>query len=76
MTHKPHASSKSTRGSTDEGARLLKVSEVAELDNVSEKTVRRAIGADQLKAMRIGPGRRLLRIHPDDHAAYRRTQSG
>lgn len=74
MTHKPHALSKSTRDRADKGARLLKISDVAELDNVSEKTVRRAIDADQLKAIRVGPGRRLLRIHPEDHAAYRRTQ--
>lgn len=74
MTHKPHAPSRSRRDHADEGARLLKVSDVAELDNVSEKTVRRAIDADQLKTIRVGPGRRLIRIHPEDHAAYRRTQ--
>lgn len=71
MTHKPHTPSKPTRDRADEGARLLKVSDVAELDNVSEKTVRRAIDANQLKVIRVGPGKRLIRIHPDAHAAYR-----
>lgn len=50
---------------------LLTVREVAELDNCSEKTVRRAIAAGQLEALRVGPGGRLLRIDPAAHAAYR-----
>jgi len=53
--------------------RLLTVSNVAELDHVSEKTVRRAIAAGLLDIMRVGPGKRLIRIHPDAHAAYRRS---
>lgn len=51
--------------------RLLTVRNIAELDGVSEKTVRRAIKAGLLSALRIGPGQRLLRIHPAAHAAYR-----
>ncbi len=54
---------------------LLTVKEVAELDNCSEKTVRRAIEQAQLTAIRIGPGERLIRIHPADHEAYRRYRS-
>ena len=50
---------------------LLTVKEVAELDNCSEKTVRRAIDAGLLEAIRVGPGLRLLRIDPAAHAAYR-----
>jgi excisionase family DNA binding protein len=50
---------------------LLTVREVAELDNCSEKTVRRAIAAGLLEALRVGPGGRLLRIDPAGHAAYR-----
>ncbi|MBY6199734.1 helix-turn-helix domain-containing protein [Maritalea mobilis] len=51
---------------------LLTVREIARLDNVSEKTVRRAIASGALEAIRIGPGKRLLRIHPEAHAAYPR----
>ncbi|MBB1492703.1 helix-turn-helix domain-containing protein [Paracoccus sp. MC1854] len=50
---------------------LLTVRDVARLDGVSEKTVRRAIQVGLLPALRIGPGQRLLRIHPAAHAAYR-----
>jgi excisionase family DNA binding protein len=50
---------------------LLTVKEVAALDHCSEKTVRRAIAAGLLEAMRVGPGGRLLRVHPAAHAAYR-----
>ena len=53
---------------------LLTVAHVAELDRCSQKTVRRAIKAGLLEAMRIGPAGRLLRIHPAAHAAYRRAQ--
>ncbi|SDJ40615.1 DNA binding domain-containing protein, excisionase family [Lutimaribacter saemankumensis] len=52
---------------------LLTVRDIARLDNVSEKTVRRAIASGDLEAIRIGPGKRLLRIHPEAHAAYRRA---
>lgn len=50
---------------------LLMVKEVAELDGCSEKTVRRAIAAGLLEAIRVGPGGRLVRIDPAAHAAYR-----
>ena len=54
---------------------LLTVKQVAELDNCSEKTVRRAISAGLLEALRVGPGGRLLRIDPAAHAAYRQAQN-
>jgi excisionase family DNA binding protein len=47
------------------------VKEVAELDGCSEKTVRRAIAAGLLEAIRVGPSGRLVRIDPAAHAAYR-----
>jgi excisionase family DNA binding protein len=46
---------------------LLTVREVAESDNCSEKTVRRAIAAGLLKAIRVGPGARILRIRREAH---------
>lgn len=52
---------------------LLTVRDVALRDNVSEKTVRRAIAAGLLRALRVGPGGRLIRIDPADHDAYRRA---
>lgn len=54
---------------------LLTVRDVAALDSCSEKTVRRAIDEGLLKFVRIGPGRRSIRIKPDDHAAYRNGHS-
>lgn len=57
----------------EKSRRLLTVKEVAMLDNCSEKTVRRAISAGLLVALRVGPGGRLLRIDPAAHAAYRQT---
>ena len=56
---------------TDKPRTLLTVREVAELDNCSEKTVRRAISAGLLESLRVGPGGRLLRIDLAAHAAYR-----
>jgi len=50
---------------------LLSVKDVAQLDQCSEKTVRRAIDAGLLEAVRVGPGGRLVRIDPAAHAAYR-----
>jgi excisionase family DNA binding protein len=50
---------------------LLTVADVAVLDGCSEKTVRRAIIAGLLRIVRIGPGGRLIRVHPGDHADYR-----
>ena len=57
---------------TDTSAKLLTVREIAERDDCSEKTVRRAIAAGLLEAMRIGPGGRLLRVHPTAHDQYRK----
>lgn len=57
----------------DKPIRLKTVKEVAIEDNVSEKTVRRAIAAGLLAVIRIGPGGHIIRIHPEDHAAYRRA---
>ena len=59
------------RSQTDASDGLLTVKDVAALDRCSEKTVRRAIAAGLLEAIRVGPGGRLLRIHPAAHAAYR-----
>ena len=50
---------------------LKTVRQVAEEDNVSEKTVRRAIAAGLLPVLRVGPAKRTIRIHPDAHEAYR-----
>ena len=60
----------------DKQIRLLTVKEVAELDGTSEKTVRRAIDAGLLPVLRVGPSRRTIRIHPNDHDMYRRGQFG
>lgn len=51
---------------------LLTVRQVAQLDNCSEKTVRRAIAAGLLDVIRVGPGGRLVRVEPAAHRAYRR----
>ncbi|GGH41662.1 DNA binding domain-containing protein, excisionase family [Cribrihabitans marinus] len=59
---------------TDKTRPLLTVKDVAELDNCSEKTVRRAIATGLLAVTRVGPGGRLIRIDPAAHAAYRRAQ--
>ncbi|WP_323041525.1 helix-turn-helix domain-containing protein [Gemmobacter sp.] len=61
----------SKRPNPDALRALLTVREVSELDGCSEKTVRRAIEAGLLEAVRIGPGGRLLRIDPAAHALYR-----
>ncbi|QEP30631.1 helix-turn-helix domain-containing protein [Pukyongiella litopenaei] len=55
---------------------LKTVRDVAAEDQVSEKSVRRAIAAGLLDVIRVGPGKRLIRIHPDAHAAYRRAING
>ncbi|MCB4458008.1 helix-turn-helix domain-containing protein [Leisingera sp. McT4-56] len=61
-----------TKVANNPSARLKTVKEVALEDNVSEKTVRRAISAGLLEVIRVGPGGRLVRIHPEAHVAYRR----
>lgn len=67
---KPNRQSKSVACADDQ--QLLTVRQVATLDNCSEKTVRRAIKAGLLEAVRVGPGGRLLRIHPAAHERYRK----
>lgn len=52
---------------------LLTIREIAELDRCSEKTVRRAIAAGLLEALKVGPGGRLVRIDPAAHEAYRKA---
>lgn len=59
--------------SVDQQTTLLTVRDVAEMDRVSEKTVRRAIDAGLLDVIRVGVGGRLLRVHPEAHRAYRRV---
>ncbi len=58
---------------TERGAEeaLLTVKNIAELDHCSEKTVRRAIAAGLLEAIRIGPGGRSLRVTRAAHQRYR-----
>ena len=55
---------------------LLTIKQVALLDNCSEKTVRRAIEAGLLPAVRVGPSGRLLRVDPAAHRAYRQRYDG
>ncbi|WP_209506702.1 MULTISPECIES: helix-turn-helix domain-containing protein [unclassified Ruegeria] len=62
------------KAKTKQTRKLLTVKDVAELDNCSEKTVRRAIAAGLLEVIRVGPGGRLIRIDPAAHAAYRQAQ--
>jgi excisionase family DNA binding protein len=50
---------------------FLTVKEIAALDRCSEKTVRRAIAAGLLAAVRIGPGGRAVRVTRAAHARYR-----
>ena len=57
----------------DDPEALFTVKQIAEHDGCSERTVHRAIKAGLLKALRIGPGGRLLRIRRADHEAYRRS---
>lgn len=68
--HKSTGQSKSSACADDQ--QLLTVRQVAALDNCSEKTVRRAIKAGLLEAVRVGPGGRLLRIYPAAHERYRK----
>lgn len=70
----PKTQSKPVHQSIPNEERTLTVSEVAELDRCSEKTVRRAIAAGLLEATRIGPGKRLLRITPAAFLEYRNSQ--
>ena len=66
-----HNHKTSRKAEADKTEVLLSIPDVALLDGCSQKTVRRAIANGLLKTIRIGPGRRSIRIYPDDHAAYR-----
>jgi excisionase family DNA binding protein len=61
----------SNRMTNDDQAALMTVTQVANLDNCSTKTVRRAISAGLLETLRIGPGGRAIRITREAHAVYR-----
>lgn len=61
---------KKTSPSLDDEA-LLSVKDIAARDSCSEKTVRRAIDAGLLEAIRIGPSGRLLRVTRAAHERYR-----
>ena len=50
---------------------LMTVKDVAQADNCSVKSVRRAIAAGLLEVVHVGPSGRLIRIDPAAHAAYR-----
>ncbi len=65
--------SPTTGGATEA---LLTVKDIAALDQCSEKTVRRAIDAGLLDAVRIGVGARLLRVSHSAHERYRRVHLG
>lgn len=49
---------------------LFTVAQIAERDQCSEKTVRRAIATGQLQAIRIGPAKRSIRISKSAHERY------
>ena len=51
--------------------RLLTVQEVADLEAVSTKTIRRRIAAGELRALKAGG---QLRIRPKDLQAYRHSK--
>jgi hypothetical protein len=55
--------------------RLLTVSDIAERDHCSIKTVRRAIAKGDLEVLRIGPGGRMIRITEEAHFVYRMRAS-
>jgi excisionase family DNA binding protein len=49
---------------------LLSLAEVAKRLAVTEKTVRRMIADGELPALRVGHGRGVLRVDPDELAAW------
>lgn len=53
---------------------LITVRDAAVRSSCSEKTMRRAIALGHLDAIKIGPGERLLRIHPSALEAYWRSR--
>jgi len=66
---------KTRKTPADPEVRLLTIRDVADLDQVCVKTVRRAIAEGRLSVIRIGPQGHLIRIHPAAHLAYRRAGS-
>ena len=56
---------------TNDLERLLTIQEVAELENVSTKTIGRRIASGELPAIRT---KRLRRVRPQDLRAYRLRQ--
>lgn len=50
---------------------VFTVRQIAALDRVSEKTVRRAIAAGELEIIRVGPAGHSIRIPAAAHRAYR-----
>lgn len=60
-----------TTGGRRDDERLLTVADVARRDQCSDRTVRRAIAAGLLEALRIGPGGRSVRITEAAHRRYR-----
>jgi excisionase family DNA binding protein len=63
----------SPKNYADDDRTLLTFRQIATLDGCSEKTVRRAITAGLLQAIRVGPGGRLLRVSKSAHKAYRQA---
>ena len=63
------------RNSDRHAKEALTVKQIAERDNCSERTVRREIKSGRLRAIRIGPGGRLLRILAADHDIYRKQRT-
>jgi excisionase family DNA binding protein len=49
---------------------LLRVSDAATILGVGSDTIRRAIAADHIRAVRIGPGRTAVRIRRADLMTY------
>lgn len=62
---------KSRKLKAETEVQLLTIRDVAELDQVCIKTVRRAIEQGRLSVIRVGPHGHTIRIHPSAHAAYR-----
>lgn len=49
----------------------MTLADVAELDRTSVRTTRRAVAAELLEVLRVGPGGRLIRVTPEAYAAHR-----
>lgn len=53
-----------------DAGKLLTVAEAADLSSCSTRTLRRAIGAGQLKVCRLGQSAKSDRVHPNDLSAW------